>query len=439
MLVMQSITNANIHKFTLIDYLKILSFDIELIQRVYNNSLLVEYSMYQKQNRKYNEFKQATYTKEYKGIYFCFYVKDKELTKLEILFKPHYYFNNNIHNANDFKAIDCINILTEIKETFNLPVNELKILNIEFGLNAISPIPCKNLIEYTYYHEKNLFITSSDSLRYSKISYKHRDNGTANTYKMIKFYAKGLQFPQHIDSNTFRYEVKSKRTNYIKSLGISTYADLLKLKTYNTLAETLIKEFSKFLIIDLDSEMQNLNDKEKAKLKEYLNPIKWNRAIQGSRNNFSKNKIRYFKLLDKTENNIHTKLKVIIKNKLTELKKGVNNLTPLTKSKKGAILTINIIETCTPLINKTCIITGQDISMQKESSFLLSINQIRNLYCTDKKKFNEIKNKYLSKKWIGSDLETQIFEIYHNIRNKASNGRIKQNRLYSENQIQLFR
>ena len=124
-----------------------MNFDLELIQQIYNNSLLLDYSAYQKINKHFtgkpNEFNQATFVKEYKGIYFCFYtrlIKDEvTFTKVEILFKPHYYFNNNLHNANNFKVMDCVNVLTEIKETFNLPVNELKILNIEFGLNAISP------------------------------------------------------------------------------------------------------------------------------------------------------------------------------------------------------------------------------------------------------------------------------------------------------------
>lgn len=410
----------------MIDYLKILSLDTELIERVYNNSLLLDYSFYQKRNKKYNEFRQATYTKEYKEIYFCFYAKNNVFTKLEILLKPHYYFNDNLHNANDFKAIDSINALTEIKETFNLPVNNLKILNIEFGINAISPILCENLIEYTFYHEKNLFINSSDILRYSKISYKHKDNGTANTYKMIKFYAKGLQFPQYTDNNTFRFEVKSKQSKYIKTLGVYTYADLLKFETYHIFSDTLKKEISKILIIDAENEMHNLNDKEQIKLTEYLNSIKWNKAIQGSKNLFNINKIKYFKLLDKTKNNIHTYLKNIISNKLDDLLKTC------------AISTINIIGNGTHLQKRYCLVTAQDISMQKEDSFLLAPNQIKNLYHTDRKSFNEVKNKYLSKKWIGADLEIQIFEIYHNIRNKVSNSRIKQKRLYTEIQIQLF-
>ena len=198
----------------MIDHLKILITNNELIQSVYSNPLLKEYSIYQSFNNKLdkesNELKQSKYTLIYKEILFCFYVKDNVFTKLEVLIKPHYYFNNNLHNANDFTAIDCINILTEIKNTFDFSVNELLILNIEYGINVISPIDCKDLIVYTVFHDKNEFINSSDNLKYSKISFKHDKNGKANSYKKIKAYAKGLQFPQYTDINTFRFEIKSK-------------------------------------------------------------------------------------------------------------------------------------------------------------------------------------------------------------------------------------
>lgn len=306
----------------MIDYLKILIVDSELIQKIYNNPLLLVYSDYKK-NNPYNEIKKATHTKEYKGMFFCFHTKDEVCNKLEILFKPHYYFNNNLHNANDFSVRDCIKTLNEIKDTFNLPVNELKIINIEFGLNFISPIEYQNLITYIYYHSKNTFQNSSDKLKYSKISFKHNENGNANTYKMIKIYAKGLQFKEYADINTIRYELKSKRSNYInsKNVGIKTYANLLKLDTYKTLAKTLTTEFENILIIDADNKKENLNSKEVKKLNEYLNPIKWDKTIQGYRNKFSKDKKKYLALLDKTENNIHTILKSIITKKLKTLLK----------------------------------------------------------------------------------------------------------------------
>ena len=168
-----------------LDHLKILSLNSEYAELLYKNPLLKMFSKSEKFSNKLdreNKNIKSTYTKSYKEILFCFFTKDEVFTKLEILIKPHYYFNDNLHNANDFSALDCLKTLTEIKNLFNFPVDELTILNTEFGLNAISPIDSKDLILCSIYHEKNEFINSSDSLKFSKISFKHHKDGTANKY-----------------------------------------------------------------------------------------------------------------------------------------------------------------------------------------------------------------------------------------------------------------
>lgn len=429
-------------KFRMIDFLKILIFNRELAEVLFNNPLLKNYlfnqSFKNNLNKEVEGINQATYIKEYKEILFCFFIKNDEFTKLEILIKPHYYFNGNLHNANDFTVLECINVLTEIKNTFKLPVEELLVLNIEFGINGISPIDCKDLITYTIYHDKNEFINSSDGLRFSKISFKHDKNGKANNYKKIKFYAKGIQFPDYCDFNTFRFEVKSKRRKYIQKLGIYIYEDLLKTKTYLTLAQNIKKEFSGVLILDIDNKMQNINDREKTKLTEYLNTVKWIKATQGSKNTFNNYKKRYFNLLDKTENNIHNVLENIIVNKLDELLKTCAISTPQKEIKTCAILNHNIMKNGTNNQINNCPVTGLDISMQKKGSFLLSTTGLNYYYKTDEKVFEEVKGKFLTSYWDRADIKTQIKEIYHNIRNKRRNQRDKQERLYTPIQLTLF-
>jgi len=239
---------------------------------------------------------------------------------VEIFFKPHYYYNSNLHNANDFTSFDCIKVLTEIKDKFNLPTDKLIILNIEFGVNVISPICSKKMIECTLYHDKNKFNNSSDDLKYSIISFKHNSNGNANKYKMIKFYAKGLQFPEYTDINTIRFEVKSKKRRYLQTqLNIYTYCDLLKIETYYLFVKHIKKEVKGLLILDYYNEMNNLNPKERKKLEKYNNSITWFSALQGSKNTFNNTKKRYFELLNKTNNNIHKKLMDAIESKLNKL------------------------------------------------------------------------------------------------------------------------
>lgn len=88
--------------------------------------------------------------------------------------------------------------------------------------------------------------------------------------------------------------------------------------------------------------------------------------------------------------------------------------------------------------NKICSITGVNISMQKDDSLMLSHTGLKYYFQTDRKVFEQIRRKYLSDKWVGSDYKTQIKEIAHNIRNKNSNLKIKQRKLYKSNQTNLL-
>lgn len=88
--------------------------------------------------------------------------------------------------------------------------------------------------------------------------------------------------------------------------------------------------------------------------------------------------------------------------------------------------------------NHTCKVTGVNISMQKKNSILLSHTGLKYYYETDKRIFEQIKRRYLSKIWFTSNFEIQIKEIAHNIRNTDSNQRIKQNKLYNSQQINLL-
>mgnify|MGYP000365570798 FL=1 len=76
--------------------------------------------------------------------------------------------------------------------------------------------------------------------------------------------------------------------------------------------------------------------------------------------------------------------------------------------------------------------------MQKEGSILLSHTGLKYYYKTNKKEFEKIKNKYLSKKWIDANFETQIKELAHNIRNKHNNLKNSREQKYHPNQVQLF-
>jgi len=228
----------------MIDYIRLYSRNIVFATQLYNNRLLKPYKRTERTKGKYKILKEV---KEYKGILFEFYYKNGHFTKLEIHIKPHYYHNDNLHNANDFSAYNSIKTLKEIIKTFNLPVEEFKIIGLEFGTNIISPINITELIDKTLYHEKNVFKNSDDYLIHSKISVKNSINGKASKYKAMKYYAKGIQYPEYCHKDTLRIEIKSKKSQYINKFGIYNLNDLLKPLVHGKIYTELKKEIIKFL------------------------------------------------------------------------------------------------------------------------------------------------------------------------------------------------
>lgn len=289
-------------------------------------------------------------TKQYKGILFCAYDN-----RLEILFSPHYYFNANKHNANDFTVKNCINVLNEFINEFDLfnELDQLKITNLEFGLNARSPIDVRDLITYAKYHQNKEFF-NDNGLAYSKSSFKPNSNGRQSRYKTIKFYAKSIQYPEFSEPNLFRFEVKSKKSAFINQLGIYNLGDLINPGVYEKLKQTILNEFKGVLILDSSLSIQNLTKRQENKIKDYLNSDYWYRIKQRSENQEKKKnefwyaKQRYFRHLDLAGYNIHKDLYRIISEKLDFLinEKGMF-CPPIEKNEKGMFCPNSIVSNYT--------------------------------------------------------------------------------------------
>ena len=300
----------------MIDFLKIKIEDSLIINSLLNHPLLY----YHSNSEVLLSDKETIVSKlkrQYKGIVFEF---TNDL--LYISFKPHYYFNDNKHNANDFGVYECINVLKEFCVMFGVHPFNLSVVNIEFGVNILLPINLinvKDFLAHLLYHGKNGFYTDRKFM-FCKFSHTMNNSGKANTYKMIKCYAKGIQFPKYADVNTLRFEVKSNRTNYIKSLGIENLSSLLELNIYDTLSEVVLKEFEELLIIDEVSEPQ-LSEVKYKNFKKKLNPLYWSKLLmRDNRNAFRLSFNSYYKSLNTLDSHLKKDVKGIISAKLNKLK-----------------------------------------------------------------------------------------------------------------------
>ena len=277
----------------MIDFVKIKITDEALINQVWSNEIL-EYDG--KSEKRFNDELKELVKKKYKNLYFT-----KYQDRIEISGSLHYFFNNSIHNSNDFSVKDCINTIMQIRDLFMLDLEKCKLINLEYGVNIIPSIDVEDLVHNIMYHEKRQFTRPT-----KHFYYKIAGN---EAYKHVKAYNKSVQFPSLCD-NTFRFEVKSKQSKYINSLDLFTLNDLAVTSTYNRLMEELIKEWDNVLLFDLS---KNIDEK-------YLNTYFWEDILKnGCRNKFNNQKKRYYDKLG--NNNLHSQIRKTLIQKMKFLKK----------------------------------------------------------------------------------------------------------------------
>lgn len=277
----------------MIDFVKIKITDEALINQVWSNEIL-EYDG--KSEKRFNDELKELVKKKYKNLYFT-----KYQDRIEISGSLHYYFNNGIHNSNDFSVKDCINTIMQIRDLFMLDLEKCKLINLEYGVNIIPSIDVEDLVHNIMYHEKRQFTRPT-----KHFYYKIAGN---EAYKHVKAYNKSVQFP-NLCNNTFRFEVKSKQSKYINSLDLFTLSDLAVTGTYNRLMEELIKEWDNVLLFDLSKNID----------KKYLNTYFWEDILKnGNRNKFNNQKKRYYDKLG--NNNLHSQIRKTLIQKIQFLKK----------------------------------------------------------------------------------------------------------------------
>jgi hypothetical protein len=307
----------------MLDFLKLEAYDADTISYFKENPLLEWFSNEDSFNYFDREVVRTKVVKTYKGALFSFPGQNK----MVVCFSPHYIYNlgdyvgnqKGKHNSNDFSVSACIDILSEFLEPFPLYFSTLKVVNLEFGVNIQLRSSVKDLVTFLAYHEKNEFRTDAGA-PFSKKSQRFQPSGRPNWFKCIKAYAKSLHYPEFATPDTFRFEVKSKQSKYINTLGVSTFADLLKPELFDLLGDVLVNEFDKVLILDGNVNTSGLTAKEKERLSEYQNPNKWYIINNLSRNSFSQHKARFSRIMEKTGRTLKDEVAELMKDKIRKLK-----------------------------------------------------------------------------------------------------------------------
>jgi hypothetical protein len=335
----------------------------------------------------------------------------------------HKYWNNGGHNFNDFNNLDIDEVLNDLSEKFGIQPTECNLKQLEIGLNLFPPFPTETILRCCLMHKTDLFkwIYTKDEGNYIQVKHGHY---YIKIYDKQKHYVnKGFTVPNEI----MRFEIKYKReqiANTLKKKGVIKLQDVLDFGLHN-FKPMLLKEWKNVLFYDFTT-LENTRYKDR-----YSNPNFW---VNLKAQNLKYHRNILNKITNSNPENLKKKISDLISEKVDFLNVQTNRIKPLN------IPLIQVVNRngFKGSNSRVCKVTGLNIEMQKEDSFLLSHEGLNYYYRTDRKVFNEVKRKYLSKTWYKAPKSKKIKEIAHNIRNTINNQRLKQTKLYPEHQTKLF-
>lgn len=361
----------------------------------------------------------------YKGLEFKIY----DTGTITLSGSLHKYLNDGAHNYNDFNYEAVLFVLSDLNTKFDIDPNKCILKCLEIGINITPPIPTNEILDNCLLHKTKPFEyqINSEEGKYKQVQHSQY---------IIKIYNKALHYKSKgfkVRAKIMRFEIKYTKMQKLNEKGIFSLQDLINYGLQN-FKDIILNEWQNVLFYDNTIQIDHLSSRSKKAVLEYSNPNYWNGLLANNQTkNFTYHKNQLKKIVSKNSNKVQELTAEIMGKKIDLLNSNTIQIDPLTILSKRIVLNYE-----NDSKKHLCKVTGFNISMQKENSILLSHTGLRYYYKTDKRIFEQIKRRYLSRIWFKSNFENQIKEIAHNIRNHSSNQNIKQHRLYQPQQINIL-
>ena len=361
----------------------------------------------------------------YKGLEFKIY----DTGTITLSGSLHKYWNDGAHNYNDFNNEAVLFILNDLNTKFDIDPSKCILKCLEIGINITPLVPTNEILDNCLLHKTKPF-------EYQKNSDEGKYKQVQHSQYIIKIYNKALHYKSKgfkIKNEIMRFEIKYTKMQKLNEKGIFSLQDLMNYGLRN-FKEIVLNEWQNVLFYDNTIQIDHLSRSSKKALLEYSNPNYWTGLLANNQTkNFTYHKNQLKKIVSKNSNKMQNLIAETIGKKIDFLNSKTIQIDPLTIMSKRIVFNDD-----NDTKKHICKVTGFNISMQKENSILLSHTGLKYYYNTDKRIFEQIKRRYLSKIWFKSNFEIQIKEIAHNIRNTNSNLRIKQKRIYQPQQINIL-
>lgn len=175
----------------------------------------------------------------------------------------HYFYNNGVHNHNDFTHINLLETLKSISLLVEVELYNIIILNIEFGVN-LNPLFNPNyIINNLLLHRKIEFLKP----------YNLNFKASKHQRFWLKVYNKGEQFKRHY--NILRIELKYKKMRDLNKIGLHSFEDLTKPNIFKELLELLSTKWNECIVYDYAINIDKLKPIQKVKTFQYQNTNYW--------------------------------------------------------------------------------------------------------------------------------------------------------------------
>jgi hypothetical protein len=361
----------------------------------------------------------------YKGLEFKIY----DTGTITLSGSLHKYRNDGAHNYKDFNNEAVLFVLSDLNTKFDIDPSKCILKCLEIGINITPPVPTNEILDNCLLHKTKPF-------EYQKNSDEGKYKQVQHSQYIIKIYNKALHYKSKgfkVRNEIMRFEIKYTKMQKLNEKGIFSLQDLINYGLQN-FKDIVLNEWQNVLFYDNTIQIDHLSSRSKKTLLQYSNPNYWTGLLANNQTkNFTYHKKQLKKIVSKNSNKVQDLTAEIIGKKIDFLNSETIQIDPLTIMSKRIVFNYE-----NDTKKHICKVTGFNISMQKEDSIFLSHTGLKYYYNTDKRIFEQIKRRYLSKIWFKSNFETQIKEIAHNIRNTNSNLRIKQKRIYQPQQINIL-
>lgn len=309
----------------------------------------------------------------------------------------HKFYNNGLHNHNEFNKGEYLTISTRIKSIYGIEPINLAIIQLEYGVNLLPPIPTNDILNNLIQHKNRDFEQkiSNENGKYYQCEHSNY---------ILKIYNKSLQYG--CKDEILRIEIKQTNWSEYRKKGIKTlhdFNDCNKLQFVNN----LVTKWNEVIFYDP-------TNRDVEKWGKYSNVNFWRELRTKSHT---------------TQKSHRDRLRELNKTKGLKVQELVNAEVIRVINKSQGVRNFKLVEN-----QRYCRLTGVNISMQRNDSFLLSHVGLYYLLEHDKQTFINIKKLFLSHLWETSTIKKQVKEIAHNIRAKYNYRESK----YKGNQLTMF-